>query len=156
MVLCENVNGHVSMGLDEVLSELESAGYSAEPVIIPACAVNAQHRRDRVWILAYSDSIRQQGQRLSGRRINKEEDTDRQTNRAFGGSKRNATKWNAEPSVGRVANGIPNRMDRLKGLGNAIVPQVAAEILRVMMTVDSYSPNLEDISGDKNHTPSQS
>ena len=38
--------------------------------------------------------------------------------------------WNAEPNVGRVANGIPNRVDRLKGLGNAIVPQVAYEIMR--------------------------
>ena len=38
--------------------------------------------------------------------------------------------WNAEPDVGRVANGIPNRVDRLKGLGNAIVPQVAYEIMK--------------------------
>jgi len=38
--------------------------------------------------------------------------------------------WNAEPDVGRVANGIPNRVDRLRGLGNAIVPQVAYEIMK--------------------------
>jgi hypothetical protein len=38
--------------------------------------------------------------------------------------------WLAEPNVGRVANGIPNRTHRLKGLGNAIVPQVASEIIR--------------------------
>ena len=38
--------------------------------------------------------------------------------------------WNAEPDVCRVANGIPNRVDRLKGLGNAIVPQVAYEIMK--------------------------
>ena len=38
--------------------------------------------------------------------------------------------WNAEPDVGRVAHGIPNRVDRLKGLGNAIVPQVAYEIMK--------------------------
>lgn len=38
--------------------------------------------------------------------------------------------WNIEPNVGRVANGIPKRVDRLKGLGNAIVPQVAYEIMR--------------------------
>ena len=36
--------------------------------------------------------------------------------------------WAAEPSVGRVANGIPKRVDRLKGLGNAIVPQIAMQI----------------------------
>ena len=38
--------------------------------------------------------------------------------------------WNSEPNVGRVANGIPNRVDRLRGLGNAIVPQVAYEIMK--------------------------
>jgi hypothetical protein len=48
-----------------------------------------------------------------------------------------AARWEAEPSVGRVADGIPCRVDRLRGLGNAIVPQVAAEILRCMMHVDS-------------------
>tara|TARA_R110002020_G_scaffold43981_4_gene127139 strand:- start:2653 stop:3150 length:498 start_codon:yes stop_codon:yes gene_type:complete len=40
--------------------------------------------------------------------------------------------WNAEPDVGRVANGIPNRVDRLRGLGNAIVPQVAYEIMKLI------------------------
>ena len=40
------------------------------------------------------------------------------------------TNWTTEPGVGRVAHGIPNRVDRLKGLGNAIVPQVAYEIIK--------------------------
>ena len=40
--------------------------------------------------------------------------------------------WASEPSVGRVVNGLPNRVDRLKGLGNAIVPQVAYEIMRCL------------------------
>lgn len=46
-------------------------------------------------------------------------------------------EWEPEPRVGRVVNGLPRRVDRLRGLGNAIVPQVAAEILRCMMRVDS-------------------
>ncbi len=51
----ENVLGHVSLGLDEVLADLESHGYSAQPFTIPACAVGAWHRRERVWIVAHLD-----------------------------------------------------------------------------------------------------
>lgn len=53
----ENVFGHVSMGLDGVLTDLEGLGYAAQPFIIPACAVGAKQRRDRVWIVG-SDSER--------------------------------------------------------------------------------------------------
>lgn len=41
--------------------------------------------------------------------------------------------WPAEPNVGRVAHGISNRMDRLRGLGNAVVPQVAEHIGRIVI-----------------------
>ena len=54
--LFENVAGHVSMGLDEVLSDLEAEGYTGFPVVVPACAVDAPHRRDRVWIIAHANS----------------------------------------------------------------------------------------------------
>jgi len=54
-VLAENVAGHITMGLDEVLSDLEGQGYSARPFVIPACAIGAPHRRDRVWIIAHND-----------------------------------------------------------------------------------------------------
>ena len=48
----ENVAGHITMGLDEVLSDLEAEDYAARPFVIPACGVDAPHRRDRVWIVA--------------------------------------------------------------------------------------------------------
>lgn len=56
-VLGENVAGIVRMALDTVLSDLESEGYSAQTFIIPACAVGAPHRRDRVWIVGHSKSV---------------------------------------------------------------------------------------------------
>jgi DNA (cytosine-5)-methyltransferase 1 len=52
----ENVAGHITMGLDEVLSDLEAEGYAARPFVIPACGVDAPHRRDRVWIVAHANS----------------------------------------------------------------------------------------------------
>lgn len=61
-MLAENVAGHIGMGLDTVLAELEADGYTAGAVVVPACAVNALHRRDRVWIMAHAES----GERLPG------------------------------------------------------------------------------------------
>ncbi len=62
-VVAENVAGHITLGLDNVLFDLESEGYSARAVVLPASSVNAHHRRDRVWIIAqdeleYTDSLR--------------------------------------------------------------------------------------------------
>ena len=54
-VIGENVAGHISMGLDEVLSDLEAEGYQARCFVIPAVAADAYHRRDRCWIVGYSE-----------------------------------------------------------------------------------------------------
>jgi DNA (cytosine-5)-methyltransferase 1 len=119
----ENVYGHVSMGLDTVLLNLETDGYAARGFIVPACGVDAPHRRDRVWIVAHPNGIRLQGcaeepiQRLT-----------HQPRQSVRGGKGNPTFWSAEPNVGRVAHGIPRRVDRLKGLGNAILPKIAMQI----------------------------
>ena len=55
-VIGENVAGFITMALDDVLSDLEGEGYTCQAFVIPACAVGAIHRRDRVWIVAYADS----------------------------------------------------------------------------------------------------
>jgi DNA (cytosine-5)-methyltransferase 1 len=62
-IVAENVAGHITLGLDNVLFDLESEGYSARAVVLPASSVNAHHRRDRVWVIAqdeleYTDSLR--------------------------------------------------------------------------------------------------
>jgi len=51
----ENVHGHIAMGLDEVLADLESEGYATRTFIVPACGVNAPHKRDRLWIVGYAE-----------------------------------------------------------------------------------------------------
>ena len=55
-VIGENVAGHIGLGLDQVLFDLESEGYTARPFVIPACAVDAPHKRDRVWVVAHANS----------------------------------------------------------------------------------------------------
>jgi len=58
-VVGENVRGLASWNdglvFEEVCTDLEASGYSVQPIILPACAVNAPHRRDRVWFIAYRD-----------------------------------------------------------------------------------------------------
>ena len=54
-VVGENVAGIISMAIDQVLSDLESIGYTCQAFVVPACAVDAPHRRDRVCIVAYRD-----------------------------------------------------------------------------------------------------
>jgi len=134
-VLAENVAGHITMGLDQVLADLEGEGYACRAVVIPACAVNAPHRRDRVWIiaksLADSGSGRRQGGKLqAGRHEPGLCGTDVADFPSLGYEKIGSSYWETEPDVGRVADGISHRVDRLRGLGNAIVPQVAYELIR--------------------------
>ena len=261
--ILENVRGHITMGLDSVLADLEREGYSTRTFIVPAIGVDAPHKRDRVWIVTrnseeigmahtegnVSDGIRREADQESDRgnaRMESECSRDRQfvprpsstmadsrcidqggeeksewtsgdssgcslgsdsrsesedglprtrTNLAdtesqqssssnnrgeprevsqseqiqSGGSggwsdvadtdgSRSSSRvsgsvsgqegnsgefdhesdqctrgarqglWPTEPNVGRVADGIPNRVDRIKGLGNAIVPQIAYRI----------------------------
>jgi len=168
-VIAENVAGHISMGLDEVLSDLESEGYTAWPLVIPACAVDAPHRRDRVWIVAHAgrDTARPSEEFYWHEAERSERDADaangskimadavsqgqpdniggekvakcnwiRTTDNTSVGSGRGA-KWRTEPDVGRVVNGVPRRVDRLKCLGNAVVPQIPEMIGYAILEAES-------------------
>ena len=134
-LMCENVYGHISLGFDQVLSDLEAAGYAAGAVVVPACAVDARHRRDRLWLVANRKGVKDCGGGNDGDGWEHRQPS-RESGRSDLGAGREAFRWPCEPGVGRVAHGISDRVDRLHGLGNAIVPQVAAEIIRAMMQAD--------------------
>jgi len=202
-VIGENVSGHIKLGLDTVLENLESEGYTARTFSISAASIGANHKRERVWTLAYSNDkgirarfgrsnydYEKKGRGWSFDRGRSESDddwSDSATTKTealdvadspgkggrepghFDKEKRNtessATQsqssssdvadtnskrrrlwetgsedaedvgqssrgqetlgwWDVEPDVGRVGHGIPQRVDRLKGLGNAVVPQI--------------------------------
>ena len=246
----ENVYGHVALGLDQVLADLEAEGYATRTFIVPACGVNAPHRRDRLWIVAHSTGNRDRRDTRKLPQTNEQAQKERSEKRLFqsdptsevyredvaytdtrlsnreneevrtrgntfdssgtgsgtedvahsegiiqngirgeanqvsdrgntrlelecgsyrqfsgepeqnvadtqseqstpddNGGEQGAVSepqqvqprgsdswggrgcnWETEPDVGRVAHGIPRRVDRLKGLGNAIVPQIAMNI----------------------------
>lgn len=115
-VLVENSPSLTVRGLDTVLGDLANFGYDAEWDCIPAAAVGANHLRARIWILAYP----------SGLRNGPPQDT------IFAGRTRPVIHdwWQSEPRIRRVDDGIPDRVDRLHGLGNAVVPQVVGWIGR--------------------------
>jgi DNA (cytosine-5)-methyltransferase 1 len=212
-VIGENVSGFVSMALDDVSLDLENEGYEVRPFVLPACAVDARHRRDRVFIIAYrkqsvgdtehdglpaseiargsgkteagstQGSIKTvepegagrpsdhgamvvadthgerqlqreeckqevgrwsgdggeegrvvanatdaglQGREIAGDVEGEESHTDQQF--AGFGYASGRTEWTSEPAVGRMAHGVPNRVDRIKSLGNAVVPQLVQRI----------------------------
>ena len=199
-VIGENVSGHIKLGLDTVLEDLESEGYSTRAFSISASSVGANHKRERVWIVGHSQhngsssstksrsfketsDNNQEGKNEAGelagagrsnggadvedtRRTLRQrslferedanetgqEDADQferssspsgngipntngsglqglgserklresQEERTFGWER----WWELEPDVGRVAHGVSKRVDRLKGLGNSLVPAI--------------------------------
>jgi DNA (cytosine-5)-methyltransferase 1 len=80
--------------------------------------------------LADPTSLGPQGQGMYGRPINPETDQDRKANWSINRGKGTSRVWDTEPDVGRVAHGVPNRVDRLRALGNAVVPQIPEMIGR--------------------------
>ena len=199
-VIVENVAALRSKGLDKVLADLAALGYDAIWDCMPASAVGAPHRRDRIWIVAYSaraicpqlGAITQgqqdrsaddghasnaAGQRQSPARIGELDQAPSRARQAdwagglcevlFDASGSGLASrlpvalgpiafpersgWrNAEPRLGRmadgispwahepddvprIAKGIPDRVRRLKALGNAVVPQVVEIVARAVM-----------------------
>jgi DNA (cytosine-5)-methyltransferase 1 len=110
-VLVENSTSLLVRGLERVLADLAALGYDAEWDCLPAAAFGAPHIRDRLYLLAYP----------GGGRHGAPEET------VFAGwtpSQLHAG-WAPEPGVCRVADGLPSQVERLRALGDAVVPQVA-------------------------------
>lgn len=129
-IVGENVAGLIELALENVLSDLENEGYAIETFIIPACAIGAAHRRDRVWIIAYNERYYHRWPDCNGRgKWEQEEIISNVWRRRQGDG-----KWQIEPNICRKADGVPGKLDtsRLRALGNAVQPQVAYEIFRVI------------------------
>lgn len=210
-VIVENVAALLARGFHKVLGDLSSLGYDAEWHCIPASAVGAPHRRDRLWLVAYAsgehlrhepgwlgracgsdpsflgndgeeesladsegepidirneapeslsepaersedvahaasngrqprrsrDGAQEQRGRQSSRgsECANVSDTDREPKARITEPRRECGQWDIEPDVGRVAHGVPSRVDRLRCLGNAVVPQIPEMIGRAIMAL---------------------
>jgi len=160
-VLVENVPGLLSADSGRlfagILRDLASSGYDAEWNIVSAASVGAPHLRRRVFIVAHAVQRRRQPPRAGFESSDGNETSDRVERfcsdvpdskgiRCGGGQMLSEAAWkrwglrpegdntwSPEPDVGRVANGVPGRVDRLRALGNAIVPQCAEFVGRCVL-----------------------
>lgn len=121
--LLENVTGHLSLGFGDVMRDLAELGYDCEWEIIRASAVGAPHARARLLVVAHA-----QGEGLEGRVFSGAPRTTQcELPAGFG---RAGTDWPMPPAVSGVGYGLPDWMDRVKSLGNAVVPDVAEYVGR--------------------------
>jgi len=149
-VIVENSSEMLSRGLSTVLGDLAALGFDAEWHCIPASAVGAPHERDRVWIVADSSpsgepavAINDEacGMPANGNAVYAERGVVA-LGFHMGGAGRESQPlpwdgvWKAEDSpVGMgVDDGVPARLDRLRALGNAIVPQIAEILGRAIVS----------------------
>lgn len=129
-VVIENSPLLRSKGLETVLRQLTAFGYDAEWHCIPASAVGAPHLRDRIWVVAYSNSV---GRNEVVESIACGEEVEGTVDPSdYASVSRGKPRWAPEPAVARVADGIPARVDRLRCLGNSLVPQVAYTIFQAI------------------------
>jgi DNA (cytosine-5)-methyltransferase 1 len=127
----ENVNGVLDYLDGCVLPAIESEGYKTETISIPASALGADHERKRWWVVAYADGIGQAWlQMFEGIRAEKRAETTAPQSLSVCGG---AGRPGSFPRIPGEAHGVSSRMDRLKCLGNAIVPQCAEIIFRLPM-----------------------
>ena len=130
-VIIENVAALRSRGLDQVLGALAALGYDAEWYVLSACQFGAPHTRERLFVVAYPQGSGLEGYRTLALR----------TWEAFSPVCNSAAgrPWSTESRPVGVAHGIPHRVDRLRGLGNAVVPQVVEVLGRMMIEVEHAS-----------------
>ena len=166
-VIGENVAGIVSLALDDVLADLERAGYSCRAFLLPAAGVGAPHMRDRVFIVAHEahdgpNPLRPGCEKLdapsvatapghgaggadsrdvlhSNFGLREPERQDRRVGRfaqPLSWREREMPSPVLESRVCGMADGIPNRVDRLRCLGNAVVPQQAYPFFQAIADIE--------------------
>jgi DNA (cytosine-5)-methyltransferase 1 len=186
-IVGENVPGIINLALDTVCADLETEGYEVWPIVFPSHALGAWHKRDRLWIVGYSQhngsfetkdrgsvhesqeqikqdkSIQFKGtsslptyvanpiigpQGTAQREITNTgwPDNIQDYGNLMGSNLRDGSEalrrfWESEPAVGRVAHGMPNRVDRLKMLGNGQVPACTYVIGSMINAIEGANSN---------------
>lgn len=144
-VFLENVPAITTRGGVRVISEFTKLGYDCRWTIVSAAELGAPHLRKRWFLLANANGMRRGEKQVSecGGENQTESGHDGKkkymADSASSGLERERERclgqrgwWSTEPSVGRMVNGLPRRVDRIKGLGNAVVPAQARQAFERM------------------------
>jgi DNA (cytosine-5)-methyltransferase 1 len=131
-LILENVRGLTSLNggveFENLLLTLEDSDYETRAFLIPACGVDAQHKRERVWIVAHTKS------KSDRRSVESRMEAYIKTK---GPGERGYAVWPPEPGVGRLVDGISDRVAKLRAFGNAIVPQVTFQIIKAIKEIEN-------------------
>jgi DNA (cytosine-5)-methyltransferase 1 len=155
-VVGENVAGIINMALDRVCLDLEKEGYEVLPIVLPACSVSAKHRRERVFILGHAEHNGLPSgavERSDAQTIQWPPQRQNQSVQSSGTGNRSLLAFptpepprltsfgpdgrEIELSVCGTPYGISGRVDRLKSLGNAVVPQQAYPIFKAIAELEN-------------------
>ena len=152
-IVVENVIGLLSIQNGElfgqILRNLAESGYNAEWQVLSASDFGAPHLRKRIFVVGYSNGIRfsRKEKFFSQQHVNFPSDVPNKNKQLFRQiAERNSETWSgiaespertSEPIICGAFDGIPDRMDRLKSLGNAIVPQCAEYIGNCIMEFEN-------------------
>lgn len=124
-IFLENSPAITGRGLSEVTAKISAMGYDCRWTVLSAAETGAPHLRERWWLLAYADSERGRKKQISfsgGEGTANVIDT---MCESLEGQRSSSNWWAVEPDVGRVVHGLPYRVDRIRCLGNSVVPQCA-------------------------------
>ena len=133
-VIVENVGGFVNVALDDVCLDLEAQGYATQSFIIPACSVEAPHKRDRWFCLGYTDEQRLEGW---GKYNGTREGTAGEAGNSIFPPGPSSHVWKSGelpasslPVVCGGVNGLAGRVDRIRALGGSCIPLQGAIALQ--------------------------
>ena len=131
IVIVENVAAILDRGMGDVLRDLAEIGYDAEWCVLSASFVGAPHARDRMWLVAYPIGAGLEGYKSIWGSVCGEP---RSSSTKFGNRVVSVgAGWPRLSNYLRMGNELSRPVDRLRGLGNSVVPQVVEQIGRAIM-----------------------
>lgn len=134
-VFCENVSAHLSLGFEQIAKDMGKLGFKIAVGVFTAWAVGACHKRERLfWLATHADDQGLEGWNSGGLQECSNKRSSWKACSLSTEKRKRIGRWPIESALCGSDDDVPNRMDRLRALGNAVVPQVAARAFIVLLS----------------------